>query len=136
GIGVGTLIRAAKVVFLGGYAFGCHSLRHLAGGCFDQLSTRPLHERAYACVSCLNRRHGTFAWLSLFSVAFADLYIRLCSMGGWPSCTRRKRRRGCASWRPGARSSTAPRTAASSSATSAATVTRDSRTWAIAPGWR
>jgi hypothetical protein len=34
-------------------------------------------------VSCLNRRHGTFAWLSLFSVAFADLYIRLCSMGVW-----------------------------------------------------
>ena len=83
GIGVGTLILAANVVFLGGYAFGCHSLRHLAGGCFDQLSTRPLHERAYACVSCLNRRHGTFAWLSLFSVAFADLYIRLCSMGIW-----------------------------------------------------
>src|SRR5437660_1556561 len=83
GIAVGTLILAATVVFLGGYAFGCHSLRHLAGGCFDQLSTRPLHERAYACVGCLNRRHGTFAWLSLFSVAFADLYIRLCSMGVW-----------------------------------------------------
>ena len=83
GIGVGTLILAANVVFLGGYALGCHSLRHLAGGCFDQLSTRPLHERAYACVSCFNRRHGTFAWLSLFSVAFADLYIRLCSMGVW-----------------------------------------------------
>jgi len=25
----------------------------------------------------------TFAWSSLFSVAFADLYIRLCSMGVW-----------------------------------------------------
>ena len=32
--------------------------------------------------------------------------------------------------------STAPPTAASSSATSAATATRASRTWAIAPGWR
>ena len=83
GIGVGTLVLAANVVLLGGYALGCHSLRHLAGGCFDQLSKQPLHQRAYACVSCLNRRHMTFAWLSLFSVAFADLYIRLCSMGIW-----------------------------------------------------
>jgi len=42
--------------------------------------------------------------------------------GGWPSCTRRKRRPGprVEAW---ARSSTAPRTAASSSATSAATAT-------------
>jgi len=83
GIGVGTLVLAANVFLLGGYALGCHSLRHLAGGCFDQLSTRPLHQRAYACVSCLNRRHMAFAWSSLFSVAFADLYVRLCSMGVW-----------------------------------------------------
>jgi hypothetical protein len=24
-----------------------------------------------------------FAWCSLFSVAFADLYVRLCAMGVW-----------------------------------------------------
>jgi hypothetical protein len=24
-----------------------------------------------------------FAWLSLFSVGFADVYVRLCSMGVW-----------------------------------------------------
>jgi hypothetical protein len=24
-----------------------------------------------------------FAWCSLFSVAFSDLYVRLCSMGVW-----------------------------------------------------
>ena len=39
--------------------------------------------RAYACVSCLNRRHMLWAWVSLFWVAFADLYVRLCSMGIW-----------------------------------------------------
>ena len=38
GIGVGTLVLAANVVLLGGYTFGCHSLRHLVGGCLDQLS--------------------------------------------------------------------------------------------------
>jgi hypothetical protein len=31
----------------------------------------------------MNQRHQAFAWLSLFSVAFADLYVRLCSMGVW-----------------------------------------------------
>jgi hypothetical protein len=83
GIGVGTLILAANVVLLAGYALGCHSLRHLVGGCKDCLSGSPVRKRAYDRVSILNRRHGTFAWLSLFSVAFADLYIRLCSMGIW-----------------------------------------------------
>jgi hypothetical protein len=29
----------------------------------------------------LNERHPMYAWLSLFSVALADLYIRLVSMG-------------------------------------------------------
>src|SRR5205823_5954380 len=33
GIGVGTLILTGNVVLLAGYLFGCHSLRHVAGGC-------------------------------------------------------------------------------------------------------
>ena len=39
--------------------------------------------RTYACVSCLNRQHMLWAWCSLFSVGFADLYVRLCSLGVW-----------------------------------------------------
>jgi hypothetical protein len=31
-------------------------------------------------VSWLNGRHMLFAWLSLFSVALTDVYIRLCAM--------------------------------------------------------
>jgi hypothetical protein len=83
GVGVGTLVLLANCVLLGGYLFGCHSLRHVVGGCADQLSRAPLGMRAYECVSCLNRRHMTWAWLSLFSVGFSDLYVRLCSMGVW-----------------------------------------------------
>ncbi len=45
---------------------------------FDRMGAR-----AYSCVSCLNRRHMLWAWCSLFSVGFADLYVRLCSMGVW-----------------------------------------------------
>ena len=84
GIGVGTLVWRLNVVLLGGYTFGCHSLRHLVGGRLDQPS--PGHRcgiPAYDCVSCLNRRHMVWAWCSLFWVAFSDLYVRLCSMGIW-----------------------------------------------------
>jgi len=83
GIGVGTLVLAANVVLLGGYTFGCHSLRHLIGGGIDRLSESPAREASYRCVSCLNARHMVWAWLSLFSVAFADVYVRLCAMGIW-----------------------------------------------------
>ncbi len=195
-----------RPILLGSYTLGCHSLRHLVGGLLDVLSSRPIRKKAYDCVSCLNRRHMMFAWMSLFWVGFSDLYVRLCSMGiwttgesskmaeyqtvheydvlvigaggaglraaieasaagvkvgrghqiaagqgahgdgrrrhgrgdgqrgrprqlarpfrrhharrpvseqlrAWPSCTPRKRRRACANWKPGARCSTAPRTA-------------------------
>ncbi len=83
GIGVGTIVLAVNVVLLGGYTFGCHSLRHLIGGFSDQLSRAPARQRAYLCASCLNRRHMFWAWASLCSVMFADLYVRLCSMGVW-----------------------------------------------------
>jgi len=83
GVGVGTLVLAANVVLLGGYLFGCHSMRHVVGGCVDRLSSAPLGVRTYACVSCLNRRHMVWAWTSLVSVGFSDLYVRLCSMGVW-----------------------------------------------------
>src|SRR5262249_7001979 len=83
GVGVGTLVLSANVILLSGYLFGCHSLRHVAGGCVDQLSRAPLRLRAYECVGCLTRRHMLWAWCSLFSVGFADLYVRLCSMGVW-----------------------------------------------------
>ena len=81
GIGVGTLVLATNVVLLGGYALGCHSLRHLVGGRFDRLS--PIRLKSYECVSCLNSRHKLWAWMSLCSVAFTDFYVRLCAMGVW-----------------------------------------------------
>jgi hypothetical protein len=83
GIGVGTLVLAVNVILLGGYTLGCHSLRHVIGGCKDEVSKHALRAPAYRCVSCLNRSHMVWAWCSLFSVAFADVYIRLCSMGIW-----------------------------------------------------
>ena len=81
GIGVGTLVLAINVVLLSCYTLGCHSLRHVVGGYLDRLSGRPVRKLAYDCSSCLNRWHMKWAWMSLFGVALADLYVRLCSMG-------------------------------------------------------
>jgi hypothetical protein len=84
GIGLGTLILTANVILLSSYTLGCHSLRHLIGGRFDRLTGGgSARKSAYDCVSCLNRRHTMWAWLSLFSVGFSDVYVRMCSMGIW-----------------------------------------------------
>ncbi|MDQ6623197.1 MAG: succinate dehydrogenase [Verrucomicrobiota bacterium] len=82
GIGVGTIVLAINVVLLGSFTFGCHALRHLIGGFRSQLSRAPTFP-AYRCVTCLNKRHMLWAWLSLFWVGFADFYVRMCSMGLW-----------------------------------------------------
>jgi hypothetical protein len=83
GIGVGSLVLIANVVALGGYTFGCHSMRHILGGFRDQFSRTPRFRAPYACASCLNRAHHRWAWSSLLIVAFSDVYVRLCAMGIW-----------------------------------------------------
>jgi hypothetical protein len=83
GVGVGTIVLSVNVVLLASYTWGCHVLRHVVGGRLDEVSKSPACDMAYACVSGLNGRHQLFAWCSLFSVMFADLYVRLCSMGVW-----------------------------------------------------
>jgi hypothetical protein len=83
GLRVGSLVLITNVVLLGGYTFGCHSLRHLIGGFLDTKSSVPACAKGFSCVSCLNRKHMLWAWLSLFWVGFTDVYIRLCAMGIW-----------------------------------------------------
>ena len=83
GVGLGSFVLLINVVLLGGYTLGCHSLRHLVGGYLDRLSGAPVRKKTYDCVSCLNRGHLRWAWLSLFWVAFSDIFIRLCAMGVW-----------------------------------------------------
>jgi hypothetical protein len=83
GVGFGTIVLAVNVVLLSCYTLGCHVMRHVSGGMHDEVSKHRLCDRAYACSTALNYKHQLFAWCSLFSVAFADVYIRLCSMGIW-----------------------------------------------------
>ncbi len=81
GMGLGSLIFVINVVLLSAYTFGCHSCRHLCGGRLDRMSEHPLRRRTWRLVSFLNERHMLFAWLSLFWVAFTDLYVRLVASG-------------------------------------------------------
>src|SRR3954454_16444544 len=83
GIGVGTIVLAVNVVLIAGYIFGCHAFRHLIGGGLNRLSEHPTRQKMYDCVTCLNGAHKKWAWASLFSVGFADIYVRLCAMGIW-----------------------------------------------------
>jgi len=83
GMSVGSIVLTLNVIFLAGYTFGCHSLRHLVGGGADIISRRPVRKIAYDCVTCFNRRHMMWAWISLVWVAFSDVYVRLCATGVW-----------------------------------------------------
>ena len=83
GVGVGTLLLAVNVVLLTSYTLGCHSIRHIVGGFKDEISKSSLSSACYNCSSALNYKHQLFAWCSLFSVMFSDVYIRMCSMGIW-----------------------------------------------------
>ena len=80
-VNVGSLVLLINVVLLSGYAFGCHSLRHLLGGKHDILSSRPLAMRLWRGITWFNRRHGNWAMPSLFWVAFTDVYVTLVSRG-------------------------------------------------------
>ena len=81
GIGVGTIVLAINVVLLSSYTLGCHVMRHIVGGVHDEVTKHPVCAGAYACSSALNYKHQLFAWCSLFSVGFSDIYVRCCSMG-------------------------------------------------------
>lgn len=84
GVSVGTLVLLINVVLLAGYTFGCHSFRHLIGGGVDCYSCSAANRTRYGLwkkVSFLNERHALYAWMSLFSVGLADLYVRLVCSG-------------------------------------------------------
>ena len=84
GIGVGSLVLLANIVLLSLYTFSCHSLRHIVGGsvdCFSCVNFGSARHTAWRGTSYLNNHHMLFAWMSLFSVGFCDLYIRLVASG-------------------------------------------------------
>ena len=96
---VGTLVLATNAFLLAGYTLGCHSLRYLVGGklrCFscpnnpDARADGGSVSGRYGLwkrVTLLNRNHPTWAWFSLFMVAFTDFYVWMVSIGVWSDYT-------------------------------------------------
>ena len=80
-MGLGTLVLLANAALLWLYSLSCHSCRHIVGGRLNHFSKHPLRYKLWTQVSKLNASHARFAWLSLFSVAIADLYIFLLATG-------------------------------------------------------
>ncbi len=74
----------ANVLLLSAYTFGCHALRHLAGGeldCFSCSTAARARFRLWKGITVLNVRHDRWAWASLASVAATDIYVRLLMAG-------------------------------------------------------
>jgi hypothetical protein len=80
-MGLGTVILGINAALLWLYTLSCHSCRHLVGGRLRHFSKHPVRYRMWTAVSRLNRDHPKYAWLSLFSVALADLYVYLLATG-------------------------------------------------------
>src|SRR3954447_19194934 len=80
-MGLGTLIFLANITFIWLCPLGCHSCRHIVGGRLRHFSKHPVRYRAWTLVSKLNANHALYAWVSLFSVAIADLYVYLLATG-------------------------------------------------------
>lgn len=86
GIGLGSIVLLVNVIWLSLYLCSCHSLRHLVGGkldCFSCTSFGGARYSTWKKISSLNEHHMLFAWISLITVGFADLYIRLVAAGIW-----------------------------------------------------
>jgi len=82
--GLGCVLMLVNVVCLSAYTFGCHALRHLAGGGLDCVSCHRARHRIWRGVTVLNVRHGAWAWASMLTVWGVDLYIRLLITGVVP----------------------------------------------------
>jgi hypothetical protein len=83
-IGLGSLVLVVNVSLLTLYTFSCHSWRHLVGGkldCFSCSAFNRTRHGAWKRTTFLNESHMLFAWMSLFSVALADFYVRLVASG-------------------------------------------------------
>lgn len=84
GMGIGSLVLTMNVVFLALYTFSCHSWRHLLAGnlnCFSCDKGSMKRHGAWTKQTHLNEHHMLWAWVSLFGVWLADLYVFLCASG-------------------------------------------------------
>jgi len=83
-MGTGTFIVLTDTLALTLYVFSCHSLRHFIGGskrCVSCGCGGRVRLKSWQKLSFLNQFHGLWFWISLFSIAAADVYVRMLAMG-------------------------------------------------------
>lgn len=83
GMSVGSLVLVFSAAMLWMYSLSCHTCRHTIGGRLKHFSKHPIRYKAWTTISRLNHSHALYAWISLFAVAFADIYVRQVSSGAW-----------------------------------------------------
>jgi hypothetical protein len=84
GVGLGTLFILLSTGTLTLYTTSCHSWRHIVGGkldCYSCSASARARHGIWQRVTGINMHHQFYAWISLFSVTAADVYVRLLSMG-------------------------------------------------------
>lgn len=84
GISVATVLMTANIVCLSLYTFSCHSMRHLVGGgidCFSCVAFGQARFKLWSGISELNKHHMLWAWVSLCTVGFTDIYVWLVAAG-------------------------------------------------------
>jgi len=81
GIGLGTVLLVVNAVLIWAYTLGCHSCRSITGGRLNHFSKHPIRYWVWSQVSKLNARHGLFAFVSMYSIVIADLYVWLVASG-------------------------------------------------------
>lgn len=80
GIGIGTILMIITAVFLSLYVYGCHALRHAAGGGRNCYTCSPIAKTQYKIWSIgskLNQHHERWFWCSLVMVMVVDIWIHL-----------------------------------------------------------
>ncbi len=83
-IGLAGGVLLLNTILLTGYSLSCHSLRHLVGGrvdCFSCTRARRIRYTLWQRLTDFNRNHMWWAWTSLITVTFADIYVRALQAG-------------------------------------------------------
>ena len=81
GMGLGTIVLGVNAFLLTLFSLSCNSCRHVCGGYLNSFHSAPGKYKTWGFITRLNEKHMEYAWVSLFGVALADLYVRLLSMG-------------------------------------------------------
>jgi len=81
---LGSLVLLANALLLTAWTLSCHAFRHLVGGnidCYTCVTGGVVRKSIFDVQSWWNSHHEALAWISLFTIFFADLYLRALGAG-------------------------------------------------------